>query len=320
MNFYEQIKDLSREDLQEKVKRRISYLEKKSKKENPEYNVLGYHVDYNPRSYEISNNTSTISLEMRCFYNDYIRKGTKMVYGLFYNNEGKAGNLGSYYYVDDDSYIYDFCEFIQDKDIINEYELFDYILEYLRSYFGFIKKIDRNEMFQMLYKGENSYYPPVKEHSIKDFKGKGNAMCSEYAIMAQNLLRVFGFESYFVVGNEKVTGQTPESHAFNLITFKESETGKVKHALIDFSNFVKVFDMNYHVIGESPFIGYLDYLDEEFVQSLVAGEEHLIFEDYSYFVMTDVLAKLGYDRERDYYIDNEITPDKEVKKIIQKKR
>ena len=317
MHFYEEIQNLTEEELKTKVKKRIQSLEKKAKKNNPGYNVLGYHVDYNPEYHELitgEDDSRSIELDLRCFYNNYIWKGTKMVYGMFYNTEGKAGNQGSYYYIDDDSYIYDFCKFIQDKDIINEYELFDYMLEFLRDYFGHIKQIDRNEMFQMIFKDETSYYPAIHEHSIKDFKGKGNAMCSEFAVMAQNLLRFFGFESYLVIGNEGVTGHRPESHAFNLITFKEEESGERVNAVIDFSNYVSVFDINFHKIGESPFIGHLDILDEELVKRLVNGEEHLVFEDYSYFIVNETLAKLGYDRQRDYYISNHIEPDIDVQK------
>lgn len=316
MNIYKRIEHLSDEELKEMVSRRIKYLECKAKRENPGFNELGYHVSENPQQFNVNHteNGANFEVELRCFYNNYIPKGSKMVYGLYYNMVGMAGNTGSYYYIDDDSYILDFCRFVKDKEIEDEFELFDYMLEFIRDYFGYIKEIDRSEMFQLICKDEMNYFPSQKKHSITDFKGKGNALCSEYAVMAQNLMRFFGFESYLMIGHEKVGDSKPESHAFNLINFKHSSEKKNKSAVIDFSNFVKVFDMNYQKIGEMPFIGYIDQLDQEYAEKLINQEEHMVFEDYSYYIIGDTLAKIGYDRTRDYYIDRQILPENEIEK------
>ena len=202
MNFYEQIVNLNEKNLRKKIKRKIDKLERKTRKNNPDYNVLGYHVPANKEKYDTyeGEEGTNFDLEMRCFYNGYICKNSKVVYGLVYDLNGNAGNYGSYYYVDDDEYIYDFCKYIQDKEIEDIFELLEYMLDFLKDYFGRIKLIDRNNMFQLLYKNEDELYDPIQEHSITHFKNKGNAMCTEYSVMAQNLMRVFDIESYLMIG------------------------------------------------------------------------------------------------------------------------
>ena len=316
MKFLEEIIGLDDEQLRKKVFSKIKRLERKSKQDNPNCKALGYQIGYASELHNIQSDGEYINIElmMRCFYNNFIPKDTKMVYGLTYNCAGQAGNRGCYYYVDDQEYLYDFCQYIQDKEVETEYELFGYIRDFLKGYFGTIKKVDREEMYSMIIDVNERVFPPIREHSIKDFKGKGNALCSEYAVMAQNLLRLFGFESYLVIGHESISGKNAESHAFNMINFTEQETKTKEHILIDFMNPVNVWDLEYHKIGEEPFVGHLDQLDEDFVNRFVNEEEHLVFEDYAYYIMGETIVKLGFERTRDYYIDKYIYPDGTVKK------
>lgn len=322
MNYYKQLKNLSDIELKKKISSKIKKLERKSKKNNPDtHNVLGYHLGENPTQYEkyMSDSGDNFDLELRCFYNGYLCKGTKMVYGLEYDMKGNAGNHGNYYYIDDDSYIYDFCKYIQDKDIENDYELFDYMLEFIRDYYGYIKQLERGDMFKLITKNKNEYFKPIKEHSISDFKGKGNAMCSEFSVMAQNLLRFFDYESYIMIGTERIGNHKPESHAFNLLTFKEIDTNKKRNVLIDFSNYINIFDINFKKIGEMPFMGYLDRLDQNLVEEMIFGDKHLVFDDYAYYILGNSMSKLAYERKRDYFIDSYIRPDKSINSINEEK-
>lgn len=316
MKFLNEIRTLSEEQLKKTVEAKIEELEKRSKEENPNCNIIGYQVDSNPEFHELKSDGEYVNIEltMRCFYNNFISKDTKMVYGLTYNYDGRAGNGGCYYYVDDQEYLYDFCKFIQEQDVETEYEFFGFIRDFLKGYFGTIKQVEREQMYSLLVDGNEKIIPPRKEHSIKDFKGKGNAMCSEYTVMAQNILRLFDFESYFVIGQEAVSGRNAESHAFNMINFLESETEEERHAIIDFMNPVNVWDISYHKVGEEPFIGQLEALDDDFVDRFINQEEHLVFDDYAYYVLGDTLIKLGFARTRDYFVDTYIHPDKTVNK------
>ena len=51
----------------------------------------------------------------------------------------------------------------------------------------FDKKIDaktRKDVNKLIYKDENLFFRPSKEHSIKDFYHNGSEMCSEIAMVA----------------------------------------------------------------------------------------------------------------------------------------
>lgn len=314
MNILEQIQKSSPENLSQIIQNRIKACEQEAIEED--INVLGYHLNYNPEEYYLTtlSNEKIFHVDVRCFISGYIKKGTKMVYGLAYDNNRLVSNDGRYYYIDDDSYINEFCDFIKDKDIINEFELFDYILEFIKMYLGTIKEIEREDMFKMIYKSDRVYYNPINKHSIKWFKGRGNAMCSEYAILAQNILNFLGIDSYLVIGREKTGNEKSDSHAFNIVSFIEKESQEEINALIDFANHTEVLDINFKKIGESPFIGELENFNQEFVLELVNDEKHLVFEDYSYFLLGNQLIKIGYHRNRDYYIEDNLTPDTIIKK------
>lgn len=316
LRFLHSIEHLNDFQLEKKVQQKIQKLERKSKKYCPFDDGIGYMVSYNPDVDEL--NLETLNLDasfvLNCIYGQFVRPDTKMIYCLQWDlNSGVGVNNGNYYYMDDQDYLYEFCNFIKDKEIEDEYELFEYIRDFLRDYFGYLKKIGREEMNQLIMRSDGFYYDPIQEHSIHDFKGKGNAMCSEYAIMAHNLLKLFDFESYLVIGNVILDGETPMPHAYNLIKFKEQDTGKVIHAVMDFANPVAVYDIDFHKIGEVPFMGFFDSLDQDFINQFVDGEVHLDFDEYRYIILNDTVLKLGLEnRKRDYYIDSFLCANSDV--------
>ena len=317
MDFYNYLKELSDEDLVLTIKEKINQLEKKSKEDNTT-DIIGYELDYNPKEYNLTKKeVDFFDVTIHCFYSGYVRKGLKVVYGLCYDNEGIVSNDGRYYYIDDDNYLIDFCRFIRDKDIINEYELFDYILEFIRIYFGLISdnSHDREEMFRMIEKKDRVYYKPIKEHGLSWFKGKSNAMCSEYAIIAQNILSLFDIDAYLLLGHEKTGDEVGESHAFNIISYQEKETNKEVNALIDFANFTTVHDINFKRIGQLPYMIHLDEITEEYIKEIINNEKHICFEDYSYIATPNSLIIVGLQRDRDYYINNQLIPEKKYQKM-----
>ena len=328
MNFYRELLKIKDEKLEEFVKERITNKEIESTLYNEDDNIIGYCLNHNPKISAVTemdeNNDEIFSVDINCFHSGFIKLGTKIVYGMAYDYNGICSNDGRYYYIDDESYIYDFCKMIKNKEIINEYELMDYILEFIRNYFGYeyLQKLDREEMFTMLKNKYNNYYDPINEHGLSWFKGKGNALCSEYSILAQNILTIFGIDSYLIIGREKTGNDNGESHAFNIIDFIEEETDEEIASIVDFSNFVNVYNINFEKCGESPFIAKIKNFDEDFVQELINNEKHLCVEDFAYIIINNNLIHLVYDRNRDYYIANELIPDsyvvKSMKKVKQK--
>ena len=206
--------------------------------------------------------------------------------------------------MDDGDYIVEFAKYIKEKEVENEYELFDYVLEFLRDYFGEIKTIERSEMFQMILKDEKTFYPAIQEHMLSDFRKKGNAMCSEYATAAQNILSVFGFDMGLVIGQEQTDGYKEETHAFNLVSFKERKSKEEIYLLLDFAGYINVYNEKFEIIDKSPFLLFMPELTDEMMIKILYQKENISGEDYAYYVIGDTTLKLGANRKRNYQCYN----------------
>ncbi|MBR3210999.1 MAG: hypothetical protein IKF71_03565 [Bacilli bacterium] len=323
LRFLHTIENLNDSQLQKVVRHKIDVLERKSKKNCPYDVELGYEVGHQPLSFDLEEIDEDDSFTINCVFGQFARKDTKMIYGLAWNTENEIGfNNGYYYYMDEQDYLYDFCKYVKDKEIGDEYEFFEYVRDFLSDYFGHFKKCDRDKMHHLFIKNNGLFLDPVRKHSIKDFKGKGNAMCSEYAIMAHNILKLFDFETFLMIGNLLLEGKESVPHAYNLITFREQKTKKKRHALLDFINDVDVYDIQYNKIGKVPFMAFIDELNSDFLDRFVQGDVHLCFEEYRYLIVGDTVLRLGLeDQKRDYFMDNYIyaKPDVNYSKIYTKK-
>lgn len=313
MDFYREIYSMELYQVDQLIHDKISHYEN-----NPptEYDVVGYEVSENETKYNIDisdYNKSQIELGVNCFIPGYITKDKKIVYSVTCGQDGTVSNGGCYYYIDDDEYIYDFCHYIHDAEIVDEYELFSYILDFLQQYFKTLPTIERDTMFRVLVGKDGQSFKPIKEHSISDFKGKGNALCSEYAVLANNILNIFGIESYVVIGNIKNENEKKSDlHAYNFVSFTKGNDEV--NLLLDFADYVPVRDIDDQIIDVSPFIGELDRLDNELIHSIVYDDEKLLFENYSYYVIGDTLLKVANGINREYSITSYISSDSNIKK------
>jgi len=306
MNFLEEIRQLNDEELEKVVSEKINQLEEEADKS---IHTIGYHLNYNPEDYPLVSDLDEdllFSFDVSCYYGGYIRKNTKMVYGFCFDLNGIVSNDGNYYYVDTDDYVLEFCQFIKDKEVLSEYDLFDYVLEFIRNYLGTVNDRNRSEMFQMLYKGDRQYFDPIVEHGFSWFKGQGNGMCTEYSLMAQNILSMFDIDCSIVIGRIETDGELGENHAFNLINFIEEESGEEVTYLIDFGNCCEIFDENFKLVDFCPYMAPIDVYDDEFVDDLISNNKHLVFEDYDYLVLGDTFIMITYNKNRDYFIPSDV--------------
>ena len=134
MDLYKELLNLVDQQLEELIARRIKELETKEE----QIQLIGFPLEENPTEYYLTDMDPIHSFDLNivCGYDGYIPRGTKIVYGFSYNpNNGVASNNGKYYYLDDDHYIYDFCQFIKNQEVANDYELFEYLLDFLKDYF-----------------------------------------------------------------------------------------------------------------------------------------------------------------------------------------
>jgi len=317
MNIYEFLRELDDDEVESFVDDRIEQLEYAHKNDK---SILGYYADETPKAcYFVDDKKGAMTV--RCFHKGYLKKGTKIVFGFSISPDGDIDNKGDYYYLNDQQYIYDFCKFIRHFDITNEYDLFDKILLFMRNYFGFHKRINRDDMFHLIYDENGKSFPLKHEHDLNWFKGKGSAMCSEFAVMAQNILSVLGIDTYVVLGAYTSTNNKTDNHAFNFVSIEEeNEFGEIEESglLVDFSEFCNIYNVKREKIGESPFIGYLDKFDDDFVLRFLYDEEHLFIQDYNYEKIGDTTLQISFDRDRDYFVNNNIITEKD--KVAKKKK
>lgn len=296
MDYYNEIIKHPIEEVDLITKYRIEYLEKISDQEK----TLGYNIGHEFTK-QMLTDERTFELDVNCFHPGYIKKDTKVVFGLYYDTYGNASNYGKYYYMDTYDYIYEFTRFIYSKDVTDQYEFFGYVLDFLKMYFGFIEKQKREDMFKLLVNSDGNNIAPINEHGISWFKNMGNAMCTEYSIMAQNILSIFGFESYLIIGNQNITGSKPEGHAFNLVKTEDD-----KSLLMDFSNHVYIIDYYFRKIGYHPFIEFIEDINYDLIDEIINGDKHFIFDNHNYLVLGNSLLKITDYRKRDYYIDGNV--------------
>lgn len=317
MDFYYKLKEMSLEEIEKYLSYEIYNLESISKQNNS-YGYIGYNLHFNPGKISLLDEDEKNPVEEVKFHTGYVPKGTKVIFGCNTYDNGMSFNGGMYYIVDDEEYVYEFCRFIKDADVRSNEELFEFILFYLNDYFGERGNQTREEMFQLIMKPDHTYYDSVIGHKLSNFKGKGNAVCTEYAVMANNILTVFGFDSTIVLGQLKIGMKDVQDHAFNIVSYTDSEYNR-KDMLVDFSSSSDVYDFNYNKIGDVPYTIDLTYLDDDFFEKFYYMQKHLYFDDYCYVTEGGMLLKLKVDNNtRDYYVSSCKTPVKDVSNIKQK--
>lgn len=316
MNILEFIAGIEDEELAEFVKERIEFLEEDDSAYIP--STIGYNLDYNPSSFNLVNFDieEEKKVQMISSFNGYIPKQTRIVYGMVYDEKTlMKSNGGRYYYIDDDTYILDFCKFIKDKGINNPYVLFDYVYEFIQDYFGRITLIDREKMMDLVLKKDQIFYDPINENKFSMFKNKGNALCSEIGLMAQNILSFLGFDIKYIIGTEKIGKYDTEGHAYNMICFEEE--GEEVSILIDFSSSVCVLDFSMKKTGEAPFIHYLNEDKEIVYQDMMMKDKSIKANNYSYLIQGKVALVIEQEEyEREYKTSTNL---KNAEKTLRKK-
>lgn len=145
--------------------------------------------------------------------------------------------IGSQYKLKDTEYLYDAAEYLRNnkEQIKNGRQFFEKVTGFLNSYFGIPDTskdrwttIEGKTHFESI-QDDNEYWNAIDNIDISVFKGEHVAQCSERSAMAQNIMSLFGYETYYVNGDVSVDGAN-EGHAYNIVVDKNGQK-----CLVDYS-------------------------------------------------------------------------------------
>ena len=259
-----------------------------SSKANEPTKTLGSFLDINANLKLSTPDNSNIQLYLaRTCYLGYIPKGTRIVYGTFLNtlNHGYSNN-GFYYYADDESYVYDFFKYIREQKIEDDYNILVALSDFLADYFNQgIGSINRDSLHQLFMGPNGRFYPPVKEHSIKDFIGNGAALCTEYSLLAENILSALGFDIMYVMDN---------NHAYNIITHNN------KAYILDYSQGIAVYDHAFNELDVHPFLREIPDATDETIRSFINEGMSIELNDYYLVDINGSLFQRDFVDKRKY--------------------
>ena len=259
------------------------------------FDFIGNKMDINPNDYHLDEP----DYDYGCYYQGvtmwqgFIPLGTKIVYGRYFSEETlMSSHQGSYYYVDDDSYILEFLKFLKTEEVEDELDLIIAVAKFLKNYFiRFFEPKERDVFNQLIYMNENIFFRPVKEHSIKSFYCNGSAMCTELSLIAENLLSLFGVEIFYFMDKE---------HAFNFYISNDEDR---EFYILDYSEWVECFDHNFNVVGIRPFIGELKEKDKFELDKIISEGRRIEVPDYFLYLINDKLYRIYTGEMRNYGID-----------------
>ena len=283
---YEDVVELVDEVIEEEIE--IS-------KSNNNHDFIGYDSQNvskrilmeEPKRFEISYNSG---------WNGFIDSNIRITFGAYYNlSNGQSDFKGNYYYMDTRDFIYDFCYEYKDYDFIDEFDLICCIKLSMDDYFSsitFLNDISRDKMVLPISKDFDHDYE-VK-HKFSDFKGKNNAMCTERAAFANNLLSVYGVGVCMALGNIVVDGKD-EGHAFNFVDIGEGLS------LVDFQIGSDLYNLTDDNIDKIPFVHDMGE-DKTRLDKLADTFERIHCPSYFDVLYGDELYSFSTGNERIYNI------------------
>lgn len=189
-------------------------------------------------------------------------------------------------------FFYEFAYFIRKNNINSKEKIVYYLEAFIDTYFDYPGKTSRDKIFNDIAwkttETDEEYFESLDNNKIGDLKGYGAAMCTERAALAEQILSLFGFDTYYCIGCID-TGIKEEAHAFNIVKRKDD------YALIDYSVTTANYNKDGKVNRYYPFIGLIS--NEEFLEFINNGVIKS-FDNYYYNQGNKVLT----DTKRRYIV------------------
>lgn len=205
------------------------------------------------------------------------------------------------YSMETTDFFYDFAHFIRKYNISTKGGLIHFLEIFINSYFGYPGASTReNVFFENAYKTtttDEELFAALDSNKLGDLKGKGAAECTERGAMAQQILSLFGTETYYCMGCVDL-GDKQEGHCFNIVKRKND------YALLDYSIPITSHNKNGDFKAYFPFIGILS--NEEF-EDFINNGTLKSFTNYEYI---NGNQRVPLETKRSYIIGSfEITKD-----------
>ena len=205
------------------------------------------------------------------------------------------------YSMESTDYIYEFAHFVKKYNINSKVSLIHNLEYFINSYFGFPGKMDRKDVFEHIAwqttNTDEDYFKALENNKLGDLKGKGAAQCTERSALAQQILSLFGFESYYCMGCVD-RDNSQEGHCFNIVKRKND------YVLLDYSMPVTSYNEDDSVNAYYPFLGVLTNV--EFMDFISDGTLKSFDE---YYIKNKEKEKTGTQR---MYIVGEYTINKKI--------
>lgn len=201
-------------------------------------------------------------------------------------------------------FFYEFAHFLRKYNLKSKMSMVTNIEYFMNSYFGSTTKKNYREYIFMesivqTSDTDEEIFDRLKKNQIGDLKKKNAAECTERAALAQQLLSLFGIESYYCMGILNLNGKT-DFHSFNVAK------GKSNYLVLDYSVSVSSYDKDGVLRSYCPFMGELS--NEEF-SDFMNGEFSKHFRDYDIKDYKDIYN----DGTRDYNV-GELKKEKSIVK------
>ncbi len=293
MDFYNTIKNLDDEQIKELISLKIDKLTYQSYVFPNRF--IGIDCDINPKR----NFYGEVESKSQSVWQGFIPKDVRIIYSFLPNEEGYTVNNGCYYYIDDDTYLYEFAKYIKRKEIKSEFEFLTHVYNFIENYFYGLIPHDytREQMHHPLLGADGKCIEPTSGHHFLDFKAANNAMCSEYSAMAQNILSIFDYTMIYFCGAVK-SNVGCGGHVFNFGLVNSNP------CIMDFTIPVEVFSLNNEPSYYSPFLGPVkDYSNETFKKHFF-NQIPYDFNDYHYVETSNQFNMIADGNQRHYVIGN----------------
>ena len=194
-------------------------------------------------------------------------------------------------------FIYEFIKNIKKYNLTNKGQIIHFLEYYINSYFGLPGGISRESLFNDIVWNstttDDEYFAALEKNEIGMLKNKRAAQCTERSAVAQQILSVLGFETFYCMGCVDLGNNHQEPHCFNIIKRKND------YALVDYSCPITEYNEDNSVRAYYPFIATLS--NDEFTDFLNNGVIKS-FSNYRYEIKNGKSVRIDDDSSRSYVV------------------